>query len=405
MKTLFDTERLDMEGALALTEASLLAHAAAYEHWCLAFSGGKDSTATLTAVDWLVRSGRVPAPKSLSVLYADTRMELPPLHANALDVLDRCRTLGWHAESVLPELDDRFMVYMLGRGVPPPSNTFRWCTEQLKIQPVGGAVARLARRLGSRPLLILGLRLGESAARDARISLSCGRNGGECGQGWFQARPPAEAADTLAPLLHWRTCHVWEWLTDATQEVPDHGWSDLGSVVADAYGGEGDHERLAAEGSRTGCVGCNLASRDHSLERLLRQPRWQYLRPLLGLKPLYAQLKEPRRRLRKDGERKKDGNLSSSPNRLGPLTPEARLWGLDQVLAIQTAVNDGARRVGQPDYWLINDEEEARIRELIALPAWPERWDGTEPTGDRMIPLTYRDGTVQRVLFGEEDLG
>lgn len=399
--TMFEGVRLDLPGALSLTVDSLRVHASAYRHWCLAYSGGKDSTATLTAVDYLLRTGQVPAPETVSVLYCDTRMELPPLHANALAVLERCRQQGWHAEQVLPALDDRFFVYMFGRGVPPPSNTFRWCTEQLKIEPIGEAVHRLAGRLGDRPLLLLGLRLGESAARDARIAIGCGRNGGECGQGWFQERPPAEAADTLAPLLHWRTCHVWEWLTDGGADVPDHGWFEEGSAVAQVYGGSGDHERAVEEAARTGCVGCNLASKDFSLARLMRQQRWSYLVPLARLKPLYAALEEPQHRLRKDGsEKRADGSMVSNPCRLGPLTFDARLWGLQEVLAIQAQVNAGARAQGAPDYVLIDAEEEARIRELIAARTWPRRWSGEEPRGDELIPQVQRDGSTQHWLFG-----
>lgn len=402
MNGLFDGERLTMADALEFTRNSLLAHAAPYRHWCVAYSGGKDSTATLTAVLWLVESGQVPAPATLSVFYADTRMELPPLHVNALALLERLRSRGYAARTVLPEIDDRFFVYIFGRGVPPPSNTFRWCTEQLKVEPIGEAVRLLAKAVGEKPLLLIGLRLGESAARDARISLSCGKNGGECGQGWFQERPPRDAADTLAPILHWRTCHVWDWLTDANQDVPDHGWTDLTANVAEAYGGTGDHERLINEAARTGCVGCNLASQDFSLQRLIRNPQWAYLEPLRRLKPLYAELKKPERRLRKDGtERRADGTLVSNPMRLGPLTMEARRWGLAQVLAIQDEVNAVARATGRPEYSLVSPEEEARIHELIAANTWPRKWSGEEPTGDVLLPEVQKDGSVQEWLFGD----
>ena len=35
--------------------------------------------------------------------------------------------------------------------------------------------------------------------------------------------------------------------------------------------------------ARTGCVGCNLASRDVALDRVLRRPEWSYLQPLKRL--------------------------------------------------------------------------------------------------------------------------
>lgn len=65
---------------------------------------------------------------------------------------------------------------------------------------------------GEKFLMLTGVRTGESVARDQRIEASCGKNGAECGQGWFQEATPDAVADTLAPILHWRVCHVWDWL-------------------------------------------------------------------------------------------------------------------------------------------------------------------------------------------------
>ncbi len=36
---------------------------------------------------------------------------------------------------------------------------------------------------GENFLMLTGVRIGESAARDQRIALSCTKDGGECGQG------------------------------------------------------------------------------------------------------------------------------------------------------------------------------------------------------------------------------
>jgi uncharacterized protein (TIGR02996 family) len=146
---------------------------------------------------------------------------------------------------------------------------------------------------------------------------------------------------------------------------PRPRYRDLTELVAEAYG-DGGGSKLIESAARTGCVGCNLASRDVALERLIRRPEWAYLAPLKRLRPLYAKLKLPRNRLRKPGgERRKDGSLCANQNRMGPLTFEARRWGLDRVLAIQAEVCDGAAATGKPPYVLIDAEEEARILELI----------------------------------------
>jgi DNA sulfur modification protein DndC len=386
--TLFDEQRMGFAEALEMTAMSLMAYASSHRHWCIAYSGGKDSSATVTAVVHLILTGRVPAPESLTILYADTRMELPPLQNAALTMLAELRRRGFRAEVVLPRMDDRFFVYMFGRGVPPPSNTFRWCTPQLKIEPMQEALKELRAKIGEKLLMITGVRLGESSARDSRIALSCGKNGAECGQGWFQETTPESIADTLAPLLHWRVCFVWDWLTVF---APADGFPT--ALVAESYGGD----EAAEINARTGCVGCNLASRDVALETLLLNPKWDYVRPLMKLRPLYAELKLPRNRLRKQDERKADGELVMNPGRMGPLTMEARRWGMAQILAIQDECN--ANRGDRPAIDLINDEERTRIEELIAANTWPQRWTGEEIRADVPTDDIRRDGSVQKVMI------
>ena len=119
--TLFDDQRLTLSAALDLTAQSLIEYGQHYRHWAIAYSGGKDSTATVAAVCYLLATGRVPAPESLTILYADTRQELPPLHIAAMRMLDVLRQRGHRVIQVLPKLDDRYFVYILGRGVPPPN--------------------------------------------------------------------------------------------------------------------------------------------------------------------------------------------------------------------------------------------------------------------------------------------
>lgn len=357
--SLFEAERLTLEDAIEMSIASLQEYGRRYRHWAIGYSGGKDSTATVAFVMWAIASGKVQAPQSLTVLYADTRQELPPLQAAAVRILDSVRAQGYGAQVVLPEMDDRFYVYMLGRGVPPPSNTFRWCTEALKIKPMYDALRHIREATGEKLLMLTGVRLGESAVRDQRIAVSCSKDSGECGQGWFQVATPESVADTLAPLLHWRLCHVFDWLYF---ENDRHSLDTTG--IAAVYG---------EDEVRTGCVGCNLASRDNALERLIRQPEWAHLRPLLEIKPLFAEMKLARNRKRKsEPEMRKDGKWAQNVQRLGPLTMEARAYGLERIKDIQS-------RAGVD---LVSVDEEARIRELWALNTWPEKWSGAEVNGD-----------------------
>lgn len=391
---IFESSRMEMTEAIELTRQSLLAYGSRYPHWAIAYSGGKDSTATVALTVHLIEEGEVEAPESLTVLYADTRNELPPLWLSAMGVLRSLEERGIKTQVVLPELDKRYHVYMLGRGVPPPNNqTLRWCTEQIKVKPMLAALASLREQAGEKLLMLTGVRLGESAVRDQRIALSCSRDGGECGQGWFQRSTPAAIADTLSPLLHWRVCHVWALLLS---HAP--GWGFPTRAVAQSYGG------LEAEeiNARTGCVGCPLATKDTALDSVLKLPEWAYLAPLRRLRPLYRDLREPHHRLRKRGvEILKSGAIGKNPQRMGPLTMEARRWALKEILGVQSEINVAARIQSRPEISLINTEEEGRIIQLIEANTWPQKWSGEEPTGDEMIDKVYSDGSMQPLLIAQ----
>ena len=388
-QTLFESQRQTMMHGIEITTQSLNEQALNHDHWVIAYSGGKDSSCVATLIPILIANGKINPPKSLTIMYADTRMELPPLRNAAMGVMEKLKSLGFPCHVVYPKMEDRFFVYMFGRGVPPPSNRFRWCTSQIKIEPMMAALAELRRQYGKKFLMLTGVRIGESAARDARISLSCGINGAECGQGWFQETTPEATADTLAPILHWRVCHVWKWLRH---------WAPMGGFpterITDAYGGD-EAEELNC---RTGCVGCNLASRDNALESLLKDTRWKYLTPLMRLRPLYAELKLPKNRLRKTGrEFTKAAELVANPNRMGPLTMEARRMGMARIIEIQEEINQN-KPAEDEEFFLINDEERKVIEWLISSAKWPNGWSGTESRADEPFEEIRKDGSVQEKL-------
>ena len=119
----------------------------------------------------------------------------------AQQIIDELRERGINVEIVMAPMDDRFMVYILGRGVPPPNNnTLRWCTGQIKIEPMEEALRRRLDQLDGQILMITGVRQGESAIRDRRIEMSCSKDGAECGQGWYQqVLPNARACAAESP--------------------------------------------------------------------------------------------------------------------------------------------------------------------------------------------------------------
>jgi DNA sulfur modification protein DndC len=349
-------------------------------HWVIAYSGGKDSTTVVTLIAHAIETGQIASPKSLTAMYADTGTEVPPLHQAAMETLTALEKAGIQTRVVRPELDKRFFVYMLGRGVTPPSNTFRWCTGKLKTEPMNRVMRAAYEQFGERFLLLTGVREGESAARDERLVIACSKNGAECGQGRLYVDKTAKRmADTAVPILHWRVCHVWDWLT--FHAPPRFARST--SLVAEVYGGDEARENNA----RTGCMMCPLVTDDYMMEYVCSLPRYFYLTPVKRLRALYEWMKLPQNRLRRQ--------VRSDDWPLGPLTIPARWKALADILAIQEEVNNAARTLGRPEISLINREEHARILELIEGNTWPQGWTGNEMRGDEIFT---RNGVTPLLL-------
>jgi DNA sulfur modification protein DndC len=393
-ENIFGIKKIEVAESIDLTIASLKEYGPRHRHWAAAWSWGKDSTTVVTLVAQLINTGQIPAPETFTIFCADTRMELTPLFLSAQVIMAQLRERGIEVHVVTAPLEKRFLPYILGRGVPPPNNnTMRWCTRQIKIDPMKDAVEEYLQSKGD-VLMLTGVRLGESAVRDQRINVSCSRDGGECGQGWYQVTLQSQNCATLAPILHWRVCNVWDWLKIFAPMKFHGGWHT--TMLADAYGGD-EAEEINA---RTGCVGCPLTDKDLALDAVVELPDWGYLRPLKGLKLIYREMRKPKHRIRQPGgQKRKDGSYQSNQQRMGPLRIPSRQLFLEQILSIQDQVNAEARRLGRPEIDILNSEEVTRIRELHAANVWPEGWTGNEPLADAVIDKFYKDGSTMEALF------
>lgn len=388
---------LSLPECIELTVAELVRLRAMHDHWRFAWSVGKDSTTLVTVAAWAIESGRVERPRVLTVDRSDTTQELAPLNHAAEQLERELADRGWEVNTVRPEQDKGLWVNVLGRGVVPPNSmTARWCTRQLKQDPMAAILKGLP--AGERPLMLVGLRTGESATRDRSMAVACSRDGGECGQGRFYFDTPDQLAARAAPIVHWKTCKVWAWLK---HHAPDHRYGEWPTeLIADAYGRTEEDD--AEKAIRTGCTGCPLVPRDSALDAVARLPQWAYLAPLREIPAIWAELREPRHRLRKQGYEidPETGRIDlTERQRGGPVRLESRLVFLDRVLEIQGRVNDAARRLGRPEQWLIPPADESRIRELVAAGTWPRGWTGTEPGMDEAMHEVRRDGSVQLNLF------
>ncbi len=375
----FEQSKMTLQEAIDESLESLREYGSRFPHWVATYSGGKDSTGVVTLVGWAIKNKLVDPPKSFRVLLANTKLELIPLITAAEDMLKTLQAEGIQTQMVIPELDNRVFVAMLGRGLPPFNNGRRTCTRMLKGDPMVKAVSEL-RNLDN-TLFLSGVRLGESRSRDHRIAVSCSSDSGECGQGWFQNQFNDWGVASLAPLVHWRACNVFDWLYF---EQDKHGYDTSG--VLEVYG-ESD--------IRTGCMACFAVEEDKALKQLVQNPKWSHLEPILKLKQVYSYLGQWSNRLRMPLKFTQAGKPHSKSGVVGPLTMEARKHGLDIVLNIQGEVGHGVE--------LISDEELNRIYWHWRNNTWPRGWTGNEQHADvlsaRIRTLKNGEGyTVQSAL-------
>ena len=112
--------------------------------WIIGFSGGKDSTVLLTLVWMSLQKLRETIPdykfkRTVYVVCNDTLVENPIITSYVDDVLGYIekssleQNLPIIVKKTTPKLDESFWINVIGKGYPVPNNTFRWCTDRLKI--------------------------------------------------------------------------------------------------------------------------------------------------------------------------------------------------------------------------------------------------------------------------------
>ena len=274
-----------------------------YIHWIIMYSGGKDSTTCLVLAFESILQEKLNVQR-IDVIYADTLLEIPVLKEHALSFLgflkefQRISELPFYIKVVKPKVEESFWVCLIGKGYPPPHQKFRWCTKRLKIMPVENFIKNCS--IHTNTIVITGVRFGESMDRDKRIKNYCKR-GGECGQGLWMFKNNGVISTSMAPIVHWTDCNVWDFLNFV---APEYGYKtqDLESI----YNGRD---------TRFGCWICTVVRHDKTMSRISSKNNWSYLKVLLNLRNFIWQVcqKTESRYLRPNGTK---GRLSLSTRKL-----------------------------------------------------------------------------------------
>jgi DNA sulfur modification protein DndC len=281
-------------------------------HWILAFSGGKDSTAALKIILAARRKSRISSLK-LTLIYCDTGVENPILDAYVKSILGKLKEEFCNNGSLVSikilkaPLQDRFFVRIVGRGYPPPTNSFRWCTPGLRIKPVSEFIGN---HDPDNTVVVLGLRRAESQQRDRALSKSP--------EGlWQKQREGRRDYDLFLPILDLRLEEVWDaifWL-DTPQSIHSE---TLMKIYSEASGEcpiiKAPTSAPCASG-RFGCWTCTVVRKDKSAKMLI-EAGYDQLRPFLEFRDWLAEIRnDPKMRW----PRKRNGKPGP-----GPFTLEAR---------------------------------------------------------------------------------
>jgi DNA sulfur modification protein DndC len=314
-------------------------------HWIIGFSGGKDSTALLK-VFYAAATEANPSPKTIDVIYCDTGVENP-----ALDIYVKSLFRNLDAEfakSCAPfrttvlkaPVSDRFFVKVIGRGYPPPTNAFRWCTKNLRIRPVAKFIQTAA---SGDAIVALGMRQGESQQRDRSLH----RSGDTF---WQKQIESGRRYRLFLPILDLDVYEVW----DAVFSLPYPRSIDSAALAKLYRGASGEcplikaPEAAPCASGRFGCWTCTVVRHDRSARALIEAGHME-LQPYLEFRDWLAIIRNDKARR---WCRRRNG--VEAP---GPFTLTARHEILERLEALEKLVGTV----------LLPDEERQAIQSLWAL--------------------------------------
>lgn len=233
--------------------------------WFLGYSGGKDSS-SLLKLTWNAMLKIKCFHKPITIIYCDTGVENPIISRYVFETIEKLRAendkykLPFKFEIGRPKLQDRFFVKVIGRGYPPPTNIFRWCTDRLRINPVNTIIDK-----AEKSTILLGIRNGESIERDRTISRHTIDNG------YYLNQKGNSSRMIFSPVIHHNIKDVWATLKfNRLPLAIDH--DVIGKLYKDA-GSEcpvyKEQKGTPCGKGRFGCWTCTVVRQDKSVASMV----------------------------------------------------------------------------------------------------------------------------------------
>lgn len=282
--------------------------------WIIGFSGGKDSTVLLMLVWEALQKLKDTIPnyhfrRMVYVVCNDTLVENPIIEEYVHEVLTHIQRAAVEqgmpitVKKTSPKLEESFWINVIGRGYPVPNNTFRWCTDRLKIRPTSSFLHEQINEKGE-AIVLLGTRYSESSNREKSIKKHEVKGS--------RLSPHTANANTMtyAPIKELELEEVW-YLINTKKAQWGFDNKILFNIYADASSDDYEcptvvttKEHKSCGQSRFGCWTCTVVKRDKSMSSLIENGQ-EWMAPLLELRDqmqLERNINENRDSTRRNGQ-------------------------------------------------------------------------------------------------------
>ena len=309
--------------------------------WIIGFSGGKDST-TLLMLTWIsmlsLREEGKDLKRRVYVVCNDTMVENPVIDEYVSTVLikiedaAREQKLPIQVVRTTPQLEDTFWSCVIGKGYPVPNNSFRFCTDKMKIKPTSKFITDQVVADGE-AIVLVGTRLTESQQRERSIKKH------EIKGHRLSKHPLNPNTFTYAPIKELMLEEVW-WVINS---IPSP-WGFDNEILFQIYMNASaddyecptvvtDDSHRSCGQSRFGCWICTVVKEDKSMTSLIKNGI-EWMKPLLDFRDRLVEnrnVSELRCSTRRNGQKAVD----ETGHNLGNYTMEYRIQLLRELLTVQ----------------------------------------------------------------------
>jgi len=259
--------------------------------WIIGFSGGKDSTVLLTLVWRALEKVRKEMPypfqlrRPVHVVCNDTMVENPIITEYVDDVLIKVeqaaqdQQLPIFVQKTIPKIEETYWVNVLGKGYPVPNNSFRWCTDKLKIRPTSLFITDQVDEKGE-AIILIGARSAESATRARSIKKH------EIKGKRLTKHPNHHNTLVYSPIKELMLEEIW-YIINNFPSPWGYDNSRLFQIYANASADDyecptvvTDKSHSSCGQSRFGCWTCTVVKEDKSMSSLIKNGE-NWMRPLL----------------------------------------------------------------------------------------------------------------------------